>query len=309
MIMFRFDLRYPCLRVAMSAAAMASTGAYAQPAQAYDPAHVVHAPLSQAVTNPPRPKPHAGADRAIGPLAILSGRIVTPVLNVYKAPATPGVRFKFDAPFAAALVNFGFVSPSGQTYYAAYFAYAPNATHGTLDAQYVYLPLSPYAEAGTWTLTSARIIDYHDNEVDYDAAQLASMFPSTTMTVVNDKTSDNVAPTVSAGHILTRVVHAAKPSALFGISFTVADNLSGVSEFLFNLQAPDGSGPYTAFALGEPPVLNGSKSVYMDMTGQQPGTWTITGYQFFDVAGNTLTDNNSADVIKLLGTNKFKVVE
>ncbi|MGL1806948.1 hypothetical protein ACSTHG_23340, partial [Vibrio parahaemolyticus] len=75
----------------------------------------------------------------------------------------------------------------------------------------------------------------------YDAAQLAAVFSSTTVTVANPGTPDTVAPDLGAGQLLTtRFSRAQCAVCTLRAEFAVGDQMSGVFTAALSIAAPNG---------------------------------------------------------------------
>ena len=91
---------------------------------------------------------------------IVSGKILTPKVNVRIGSATPEYHFVFNAPGYYSSNTFIFTGPSGQTVYQDYGVPppGPEKTGGITFAD-LYGGFTIYSEPGIWTLTSASISD------------------------------------------------------------------------------------------------------------------------------------------------------
>jgi hypothetical protein len=254
---------------------------------------------------------HGAAPRLAAP-AILSGKIVSAVLNVAKAPALPAFSIRYTAPGAIDYISFGFFSPSGQVYAGIFTFYAPSERSGTLNVSEPDYQLSLFSEPGVWTLSYVDIVDYDGSYAFYSTAALGTVFPSQTMRVINAVAPDVAPPAVLSGRILTPKVNAAGAFPWFEAVVVASDNLSGYDYIDLLLQEPNGDVGYPASAYASAPARNGAMVVgedLSDITGSGLGTWTITGYQACDLANNCVTDTNAADVKKLFGTVTFEVTK
>ena len=245
---------------------------------------------------------------ATAPPTISAGKILTPTVSVLRSPATPLIRFTYSAPGALALIGYTFQSPAGTFYTVGYAPELPVDTGGTIEVEDAVLPMSLYSEPGTWTLLDVVIDDDLGQITLYSGAQLSAILPSTTIGVTNSNRPDVVAPTASAGSILTPTVSAGSSTPYFEAKLTVADNVSGVDIADVGLQGPGG---IIAGASGQPssPILSGSLIAGLNMSAYAGslGTWTITSLDVCDIAGNCLLDTSPADIKALFGTVTFTV--
>ena len=150
-------------------------------------------------------------------------------------------------------------------------------------------PLGLYSQPGVWTLTFASIEDKSNLVTYYMGSDLAALFPSLTMTVYNNNKPDFTPPTFSTGTVVTPTVDASGATAYFKATLKVADDVSGVSSIYVDIQAPGGS-QYFARANIPAPTKAGMVTASANIAGGAAGTWTITGIQLEDAAGNEAED-------------------
>jgi len=240
---------------------------------------------------------------------IIAAKILTPTVNVQKAPAAPAIRFTYSAPAALFSIN-GFIkSPFGQGYLMGYGPALPIHKSGSIVVQSG--PMNLYAEPGAWTISQLSIQDFAGRLVSYSGNELAGIISNPTFNVVNKGTPDVLPPTVSAGKLLTPRVSLSSRVPFFGARLTVADDLSGVSGIFINLAGPRSN--LSVLASGSPPspVINGDIITGADMSRFRAdvGIWTITVVQICDVATNCVFDTTPASIKKLFGTTTFKLTE
>jgi hypothetical protein len=242
--------------------------------------------------------------------SIISGKILTPSLDVKVAPANPKISFKYTSPGLFSSVQFWIESPSGRGFIADVFQTPiPDSKSGSMIVQRTGAGLGLYAEPGIWTLTAAYIYDNAGNAASYTGSQLLDIFPSVTITVKNNGTPDVSPPTVSAGEILTPTVSLSSKLPYFKARLTVADDVSGVSYIGMSFIDPSnnyyGIDYYTSSA-----VRSGSAVAGFNFAGSgaAPGTYTIQSYVICDVANNCL-DGSLFDVMHLFGTSTFQVTQ
>lgn len=246
---------------------------------------------------------------------IVSGKILTPTLNVIMAPAAPQISVKFQTgPAGLSYIEAYYVSDSsGQVRYATYYAPgdvdAPSPTKGTLKIeQAVGGALGLYSAAGSWTLETLTIQDAAGNYAAYSGSALASLFPSLNFTVTNSGTPDTQNPVINAGKILTPTVKLSSAHPSFRTSLTVSDNLSGVASVCVFVQEPGSGGGFCDDGTPPSPLLSGTVQGDTILKGDPTGTWTIYGYQICDVAGNCVFDTSASDIQALFGTTTFAVI-
>jgi hypothetical protein len=254
---------------------------------------------------------------------LLAGYISDADVAIGTPEEAPTITFAFTASGTLVSWSFVFTAPHGETLQLAGATVQaagdlpPAGTFGTINCQNAYL-FSRYAEAGTWRMTAAYLLDATGNITIYDEAQLASLFPSLILNVSNANPQDFVAPTVSAGVLLNRTVSLSGVFPYVGAQVAVSDNLSGVIGGQLYLNMPNGQ-PYRGLfpdaypvvetgTYGPLPVTRGSFQFGDGFGPNAPtGIWTITGYQLCDVANNCLTDTKAANVLALFGTNTITV--
>ena len=165
-----------------------------------------------------------------------------------------------------------------------------------------------YSQPGQWMLTAAYLGDYSGNYASYTQAQLAALFPTPYITVVNNGPIDITPPTVKSGKVLTPTVSLSSPVPVFEATLTGRDDLSGLYAPYVGIEQPGGSYSLVDNALMPFPLKSGTGTAYSTVyAGAPTGTWTITFYAFCDVAGNCFTDSSAADVQTLFGTTTFQV--
>jgi hypothetical protein len=243
---------------------------------------------------------------------IVSGAIVSQTINVTVPPATPEVKIKYKSPGLLSFIELEFVSPAGNYLYSFYDAPVPKSKSGTVTYEYLFQSLSLWAQSGTWTLSSAEIVDAAGNYTLYDASQLGALFPSLNVTVVNPGQVDYTPPTISAGTILTPTVKASAAYPYFEAQLSMTDDVSGVAYPLVFISPPNGdySESYdTALPLPELSVMALSATPLDAFGPIQTGLWSIMGFGGCDLAENCTYDFNASDVQTLFGTTTFKVTK
>ena len=250
-----------------------------------------------------------GASRR-GQPSIISGKILTDRIQIAKPPGVPRVRVSFDAPNRLNYIELDFVYPTAQLEASVYAASPPGETSGTRLIETAFSPWGNYAASGDWKLKYAVITDELGGYVMYSGKKLAALFPSLDLNVQNAIAPDNTRPAVTAGEILTPVVHANRLYPAFKAKLSVLDNLSGVQTIFLFLKDPSGNIVIDFPTTPPSPVKEGTVLVKDGFFGAPSlGTWTIYGYQVCDVPYNCALDDNATDIQKLFGTNTFVVVK
>ena len=251
----------------------------------------------------PNAKPPQGAP------SIISGKVLTGRLLTASIPGVPRAQVTFDAPNRLSSLGLVFTYPTGQFQMSSYSPASPGEKSGTTLIEEGQPSWGVYAASGEWTLTSAYITDEQGIQTYYTGDRLAALFPQLKLTVLNTISPDNTPPTVTAGEILTPVVHAARPNPVFKVKMSVADDLSGVATIVLFIRDPSGTIYVSEDTYPASPVKNGTLLVKNDFFGSpSPGTWTIYSYQVCDVPNNCVMVDNPADIGKLFGSNTFTVV-
>jgi hypothetical protein len=257
------------------------------------------------------------------PPSIISGKILTPSINVQKAPGTPKIQIHYASPGYLYSVVIGFAPSFGYQWFTTYYqAIFPESTGGVATLENGYqsgfynftfsLP-SLYAAAGPWHIYSIAITDWQGQVVTYTGDQLASLFPSLILNVVNNGASDSVPPTISAGKLLTPTVQLSSANPVFEAQLAAKDNLSGVAQDYtgMTLVTPDGTSFYYTGSNATEPLLSGTVTTGIDFAVQNnappTGTWTIGGYVACDVVHNCTPDTSPEDIKALFGTTTFNV--
>jgi hypothetical protein len=241
--------------------------------------------------------------------AIVSGQITSGALNVIVPPAAPVLQLNYRAPGVYAML-LEFTSPHGQVLTSSYVGQTLHGAQGTITFQDFANTLGLYAEPGIWTLTSATIsatINHSTVNTNYDQSQLAAIFTNPTMTVVNNGTPDFTPPVVSAGKILTPLVHLTGPHPSVDISLTVQD-VAGVNQAYVVFAPTQTTLQETTNAVLPVPMVNGPVPLeYKFSLSSLEGPYRVVGYAAFDLAGNYVVDDTPADLNAAFGTTTFWV--
>jgi len=252
--------------------------------------------------------------------SVVSGRVLTPTVDVQKAPGQPIV----ELTIASGLVKVSEISvtlssPSGLhsiTNPNVQVPTYPAAARQTLDilvqSPFANGGLGPYSESGPWKITNIMLTPETGDFISYDADQLALLFPSLTVHVTNADPADITPPIAGAGKILTPSVSLKAATPVFAVSLPVGDKLSGVMSVDILITPPGTTFPSLgAFAELSAPLHWGTvtASLQLDPQKQVPGTYTITGISLCDFASNCRQENAPAAIKKLLGATTFRVTK
>lgn len=241
---------------------------------------------------------------------ITGGSVVSSSITVGQAGSVSAVKISYDTgPSGLEGISLVFASPNGNESLDVNYSPQTLKTHETLTVEQPGgAPF--YAQPGQWQLVAAYIADYIGNFVPYNQAQLAKLFPTPYITVINNGPVDVTPPTVSAGRVLTHTVSLSSPVPVFEAKLTGADDVSGLYVPFVGIEQPQGSYSQVDQAPMPFPLLSGTGTAYSSLfAGQPTGTWTITFYAFCDVAGNCFSDNSPDDVKALFGTTTFQVTQ
>ena len=254
------------------------------------------------------------AGPATGPPRIVSGLLLTPNVDVRRAPAAPAIKFRYAAPAALASIGTLFESPFGQTYIETFNDTAPIDKFGSIVVRASSTPMSLYARPGVWLINQVTITDFAGKHTTYSGSQLATIFSTgqININVINNGTPDTKLPIISAGKLLTPKVSLGSAVPYFLAQLTVADDLSGVGSAFVFLSGPNAGPSVTARVFPSAPITaSGTIVAGADMSGlgADVGTWTIVAYEVCDVATNCLFDSTPAHIGKLFGTTKFQLTK
>jgi hypothetical protein len=211
------------------------------------------APAANACDSPPK----------AGDPVITKASILTPTVNVAKAPGQPAIDVTFKTGASGLYYiyyDFEGPAPSDAQSSEEYVYFDNGLTSGTTKIQQLFTALGRsfnfYSAPGTWTLYDLEIGDNADHCTYYEGATLTALLPHATIDVVNSGTPDTQAPKVSAAHIETPTVSRSAANAWVRVNITVSDNLSGVAEAYADFKTS--SSNYLNPGIDPPyPVLNG----------------------------------------------------
>ena len=255
--------------------------------------------------------------------AILSGTVLTPIINVDQPPASPAVRVRyhtqnglgtinlqFASDVTGRLVNVGFTAPPG----------SPMPADGVLV---IRSPMGPggnnldnnttldlYAANGTWTLVQGAISDQAGQTTEYEKSQFPAIFATPSFQVANQNGQDIKPPAVVSGTILTPTVSLSAPVPAFQTSLNVTDNKSGVASVKLALYPPGAAYPYAYTSDSPTTIKSGSMFATALLSATDPvGTWGIQSVNICDFAGNCAFFYGTDAVTKIFGTDTFTVTK
>ena len=250
--------------------------------------------------------------------ALVGGSILTPIVNVQKAPGQAIVQLKIDPGTVGYLGgSIEASSPSGQHALFASFApppYPPGAARKPLavllQGPFTWTGLSLYAEPGKWTLTGIQITPSDNSSpISYDTAQIATLFGTANFKVVNKGTPDLAPPQFGKGKILTPTVSLKSASPYLAATLNASDDISGVASVYLQFTLSAQALLDTSSSL-DAPVLSGKvvSSAYLPST-TPTGTYTMSAIQVCDYAGNCVNDTSPSDITKAFGAAMVKVTK
>jgi hypothetical protein len=254
---------------------------------------------------------------ASGEPYIVSGKVLTPAVNVQVAPGQATVSLVI-APGAVGVddLQVGIVSPSGQHSVGTFFTQVPSYPVKAKFALPVRIVepfggagLTLYSEPGAWTVNSLSITSEDGNTISYTAAEIATLFGNdTTIQVTNNASPDTTPPTYGKGKILTPTV-SLSAAPVFAVTVKVADAISGVQSVSLDIDPPGSTFPSVfASSVLDAPVQKGDVIAYTNLGASDPiGTYTIASFSVCDYAGNCVTDSTAAGIQKTFGATTFQV--
>jgi hypothetical protein len=252
--------------------------------------------------------------------SVVSGRILTPTVDVQKAPGQPIVQLTIESGLVGiSNVSVTLSSPSGlhsitdpNVQVPSYPAAARRTIDILVQSPFANGGLGPYSESGPWKVTNVMLTPESGDFISYDADQLTVLFPSLTVHVTNANPADITPPITGAGKILTPSVSLKAAAPVFAVSLPVGDKLSGVMSVNILITPPGATFPSLgAFAELTAPLHWGAvtASVQLDPKRQVPGTYTITGIDVCDFAANCRQESSPAAIKKALGATTFRVTK
>ncbi len=244
--------------------------------------------------------------------------ILTPTIDVTKAPGTPAIELTLKAgTVGAAFVTLGIESPSHMHFYQnsgglTIAPYPKETSSETVKFQLGY-PFadgssSLYTAPGAWQLYTLNIISNDGTNITYSGQTLAALFPSLVVNVQNSATPDTTPPSIGKGTVLTPDVSASGSSPYFAIRLAAHDKVSGVSSVgVVVANEANTFGFQTNSNVGLPATSANVVSYAMLPAGTAPGTYNINTIFVCDFAGNCNILNTPAQVGAALGATTFQV--
>jgi hypothetical protein len=252
--------------------------------------------------------------------SVTSGRILTPSVDVQKAPGQAIVRLTIASGLVgASSVSITLTSPSGKhavTNLSGYLPAYPVAAKQTFDflvqSPFANGGLGPYSESGPWKLTQVMLTPDDGNFITYSGDLLTVLFPSLTVNVKNANPADITPPTFGVGKIMTPAVSLSAATPVFAVRLPVADDLSGVTNVSISILPPGATFPsLAAYAALTAPARKASvvASMQFNKTKNVPGIYTINSISVCDFASNCREETAPAAIRKALGARTFRVTE
>lgn len=237
---------------------------------------------------------------------LVSGKITPGSVNVQIAPAAAGVSLMINAPNGVDQATVTFKSPAGQLYVINSTSLGSSAVNGTVSLNGGQFSI--FAQPGSWMLTSVTLAD-SDAVVTYTAKQLAAMFPTNKLPVVNKGTPDILPPTLVplGSSVLTRTVSLGA-GGIASFSIGAADNLSGVGSVQVTITDFQ-SVQFTGVVQTTSPYLSGSTKVSFNMGGWPAGAYRVSSVKICDMASNCTTQTGATAMKALFGNPDFKVTD
>jgi hypothetical protein len=253
--------------------------------------------------------------------ALTAGHIITPSIDVRRAPGVPALQVTLtNGTVGAAYFSVGIVSPSGIRYYATSGdgrlpAFPPPPQTQTINVRLKY-PFGAslagiYTPPGIWNIYKLELVSLDGTVIDYDARQLSAILPGLGITVANSGTPDSVPPAIAPGRILTPLIRLGNAPAYLAARLPVSDDLSGVARVSIVATAPppDNTTTIATGAVIDYPVHNASVTTTALLPPDTvPGTYTIQYIYACDVATNCAYLSKTADIQAALGANTFQVI-
>jgi hypothetical protein len=239
--------------------------------------------------------------------SLLAGKILTPSIDVTKAPGLPEVQLTFRAGtngFGSAIVTLS--SPSSlhsASTNIGFPAYPPDPSRAVVKT---LLQLSSgfntptlYLPAGNWSISQITIFTPNVfPPITYSGTQLAALFPQgTIITVANPNTPDVKPPVAGDGTIVTPTVSLSSSNPYAVVKMKARDDVSGIVSGGVTFIGPSGAGEFSVYTSLGAPIKSGTLVESSPLSSTQAtGTYVINGFYVCDYAGNCLNDNNPADI-------------
>ncbi len=241
------------------------------------------------------------------PPSIVAMKVLTPVVNVARPPATPAVRIEYRTKNGFGSVQLGFYSPSSAQSFTILYTAPPGTSlpkNGSLVIEDPAKALSLYAASGSWSV-GATIVDQAGYEGYGPAPE--------NFQVVNTVGEDVTPPTILSGQILTPTVSVSSAYPAFQTSLQVSDDLSGVQAVYLNVRPYGVRSDPTIFRSLSPhriirPGTFLASGSFSGAGNEGSETWIIEEIDIVDFAGNAKEYTGDA-VTSIFGTNMFTVTQ
>lgn len=241
--------------------------------------------------------------------SLVAGRVLTPSVDVTKAPDVPEVQLTFNTgTVGISGIQVELMSPSGNHALVAGInvpTYPPPSgklvIKSLLSSPFSNGGLGLYAEPGTWVIAFIQFISQDGQVTFLGASQLASLFKGpASVGVVNPGTPDFTLPVAGHGTILTPTVSLSSAQPYAAVKLSATDNLSGVFTGDVGFSLPGNPSPTTSFSVYgqfDAPLLKGTL-ILSDLlpSSLTTGAYTINSYYVCDYANNCLYDNTPAGI-------------
>lgn len=255
-----------------------------------------------------------------GVVGIISGKILTPDVNVQAAPGQAEIELTVvGVESGAQTVGATMTSPSGLITVTTGFGtvgvpiptYPPRnrVTVPFYIESPIFKPngLNLYSEAGAWAITSVSLV-VNGTPISYTGSQLAALFNNhLTVNVINKGSPDSAPPAYRNGKILTPTVSLSSGNPVFAAEIHVADKVSGVSSADLQFIGPNNTLVDATSDLTVP-RMRGVAYLYTTLQTTDPiGTYTIQGFNICDAAGNCVYVTSPAELAQIFGASSFQV--
>lgn len=251
----------------------------------------------------------AAAPQVAAPI-MLSGKLLSTVVDIQHGPAAPAARITFQAP--AGLWNIQ-VFYRSRTDAIVNQIYLVPGNDKTLTAGSVIIQqpgaLGPYAEAGSWQLIGVEIWDLAGQDTEYVGGPLRKLLGGPgILTVKNTGTPDAGKPKVVGGTLLTPVVHLSGTDPYFRAHVDVSDALSGVASACVVVGPASGAFSECYTSDTPHPLRHGEVGVFNNVSNGGTGTWTIYAVDICNYSNHCGGIATPAEVQKIFGTTTFQVL-
>ena len=228
---------------------------------------------------------------------LISGTVDSEIVHIGAVPVAPKVTL--DLRGDTEEVYLTFTGPGGQLFEEYFYNVSEPNGKSIFDGAGITNTFSPYAAAGTWTLTTVYACTYSKCNY-YTGATLSPLFPSLTFTVVNPH-SDTTPPTINSAVITTPTV-ATTNDAKIEVEVHIHDDISGVS----SARVMFSNGSNTFDIGGEFSHTIKSPAIYKlifhcKCANVSPGTYTAASIVLGDAADNTTSITDAGQISTLFG--------